>query len=62
MMKFDLWNGHKLCEVSFADCFFYPQDTVYRGNLYNKEREIIGDFTADNSVIVEKHFPGIFGN
>lgn len=62
MMNFDMWDDHKLKEVSFADCFFYPQDAVYRGNLYNNEREMIGDFTADNSVIVEMHFPGIFGN
>lgn len=59
-MKIDLWyKGEK---IHGADCYFYPNDGVYRGNLYNADWKIIGDYTSKDSTEIEKRFPGIFGN
>ena len=58
-MKIDIWyNGEK---AAFASCYFYPNEGIYRGNLYNEQGRIIGDFSARDSVEIEKRFPGIFG-
>ena len=59
-MKIDLWYpGEK---IVYADCFFYPNDCVYRGNVYNEHGKPVGDYFARDSVEIEKRFPGIFGN
>lgn len=59
-MKIDLWyKGEKIARI---DCYFYPDAGVYRGNLYNADGRIIGDFSAHDSVEIEKRFPGIFGD
>ena len=58
-MKIDIW--YKGEQVAAADCTFYPGDCEYRGNLYNASGRIIGDYSSKNSVEIEKHFPGIFG-
>jgi len=59
IMKVDLWyQGEK---VSFADCTFYPNDVIYRGNLYNANGRPIGDFSSRDSAEIERRFPGIFG-
>lgn len=59
-MTFNMWNDYRLKDVVCADCFFYPEKGTYSGNLYNENGVVIGDFTANNSVIIELHFPGIF--
>ena len=61
MIKFDYWykGAHK--DVACADCFFYPNNGYYAGNIYNKDGNPIGDFWSDDSVEIEKRFPGIFG-
>lgn len=64
MFKIDYWykDGRKARkEIAFVDCFFYPNEGLYRGNLFNSNKKAIGDFTSDNSAEIEKHFPGIFG-
>lgn len=58
-MKIDRWYQSE--RIAYADCYFYPNDGVYRGNLYNAEGKIIGDYVCKDSVEIEKHFPGIFG-
>ena len=59
-MNIDLWyKGEKIARI---DCYFYPESGIYRGNLYNANGRIIGDFSARDSVEIEKRFPGIFGN
>jgi len=59
-MKIDFWYpGEK---IAAADCFFYPNDGEYRGNVYNAEGKMVGDFTSRNSVEIEHRFPGIFGS
>ena len=58
-MHIDLWyEGEK---VVYADCFFYPNERIYRGNLYNADGKPIGDYSCRDSVLIEKRFPGIFG-
>ena len=59
-MTIDYWYSNR--KAAFADCTFYPADGVYRGNIYNSSGKPIGDYSSKNSVEVEKHFPGIFGN
>lgn len=64
MFKIDYWykDGRKAQkEIAFADCFFYPNSGHYAGNIYNKDGDIIGDYTSDNSIEIGKRFPGIFG-
>lgn len=57
-MKIDVWYlGEKIAGASVT---FYPHDNEYRGNLYNAQGRIIGDFSSKNSVEIEKRFPGIF--
>ena len=59
MIKIDKWyTGER---IHRADCFFYPEKGIYAGNVYNKAGKIIGDYWSDNSVEIEKRFPGIFG-
>lgn len=58
-MTIEKWyKGEKIAR---ADCFFYPETGIYRGNLYNKSGKIIGDYSARDSVEIEKRFPGILG-
>lgn len=57
-MTIDKWRKGRIAE---ADCFFYPNEGIYRGNLYNKNGEIIGDYSSRDSVEIEKRFHGIFG-
>ena len=59
-MKIDYWYNDRRNAV-YADVYFYPNEGVYRGNVYDANGEMIGDYTAVNSIEIEKHFPGIFG-
>ena len=61
-MIIDFWYGDSKKDIVKVDCYFYPNDGVYRGNIYNKDNKIIGDFTGSDSLKIEKAFPGIFGN
>lgn len=56
-MKIDKWyENEKIC---YADCYFYPNSGEYRGNLYNENGKIVGDYTAKDSVEIGKRFPNI---
>lgn len=57
-MKIDLWYEGET--IAFANCTFYPNEGIYRGNLFNAQGRIIGDFSARDSVEIGKRFPGIF--
>ena len=61
MIKFDFWHGESEKDIAGADCYFYPNSGHYAGNIYNKDGDIIGDYTSNNSVEIEEKFPGIFG-
>ena len=54
-IHFDFWYGHKLKDVTLIDAFFYPNERIYRGNIYINDKAI-GDFYTDNSVALEKLF------
>ena len=58
-MTIDIWYKGEI--PVFADCYFYANDGIYRGNVYNADGRIIGDYYSRNSVGIEKRFPGIFG-
>lgn len=58
-MKVDFWCTGET--VASADCFFYPNEGIYRGNLYNADGRMIGDYSSRDSAEIEKRFPGIFG-
>jgi hypothetical protein len=61
MIKIDFWNqGQTRKDADRVTVTFYPNDGIYRGNLYRDGRAI-ADFWSDNSVELEKTFPGIFG-
>ena len=61
-MKFDFWYENTKKDIARMDVFFYPDDGHYRGNLYNKNGDMIGDYVTTDSVEIENMFPGIFGN
>lgn len=55
----DMWYGDKFEPKKFhADAVFYPYETdyCYRGNIYNNQGKIIGDYEANNSQVIEDNF------
>lgn len=62
MINFDFWYNNTLKDVCFVSVSFSDADVIYRGNLYDKNKKIIGDFSCRNSCEIERTFPGIFGN
>ena len=61
MFNIDFWYGDSKKDIASADCYFYPNSGHYAGNIYNSKGDIIGDYTSNDSIEIEKHFPGIFG-
>ncbi len=61
-MTFDFWYGHSKKDVAFISYSFSDIDCVYRGNMYDANRKIIGDFSCADSVKIEKAFPGFSFN
>lgn len=61
MIKIDMWDGHNEKEIAAASVSFYPNAGIYRGNVYDKNGDFIGDFSSLDSVEIENRFPGIFG-
>ncbi len=55
MIKIDMWYGNDHTEADKIDITFYPNDGQYRGNIY-KDGKVIGDYTCNNSVELEKAF------
>lgn len=60
MVHFDWWYG-KIINLSLctATVTFYPNEGIYRGNIYY-EGKAVGDFWSNDSVAIEKRFPNIF--
>lgn len=53
----DMWYGDKFMPKKYgADAWFSDADCVYRGNIYDDNGKAIGDYTADDSTIIEKNF------
>ena len=61
MLKIDFWYGNSRKDICSADCYFYPNNGYYAGNVYDKDGKAIGDYTEKDSVKIEDEFPGIFG-
>lgn len=59
-MKIDLWYGGE--KIAYASATFYPNEGVYRGNVYNADGKAIGDFWSRDRVEIERRFPGIFND
>ena len=59
MLKIDKW--YKDEKIFRADCFFYPNDGTYRGNLYNLDGRIIGDYYGTDSAEIGKRLKINFG-
>ena len=59
-MEFDFWYGDTVAEVTSISCFFNDLDCEYRGNMYRKDGKCIGDFSATDSLEIEKYFKGVF--
>lgn len=56
MLKIDMWYGDKTEDAEKIDIFFSDCDCVYRGNIY-KNGKMIGDYTCDDSLVLERIFP-----
>ena len=57
-MNIDLWYMDSRRTVDAIDVFFYPNDGIYRGNLYCKGMAI-GDYSTKDSLLIAKAFPHI---
>lgn len=55
MIKIDMWYGNNQKEADEVSVSFYPNDGEYRGNIY-KDGKIIGDYTCNDSIELEKSF------
>lgn len=61
MINIDMWDGDNHKEADKIDITFYPNDGEYRGNIY-KDGKIVGDYTCDDSLELEKDFPQLTFN
>lgn len=59
-MRIDMWYGDDKSKIAFVDVFFSDIDCIYRGNVYDDNKRIIGDYSSDDSTEIEQAFPGIF--
>lgn len=50
-----MWYGDDHEKADKIDVTFYPNDGVYRGNIY-KDGKTVGDYTCSDSVELEKSF------
>ena len=55
MINIDMWYRDKKEDADRIDIFFSDIGCVYRGNIY-KGGKIIGDYSCDNSLELEKAF------
>lgn len=58
-VNIDMWHGEDPGTVDDLDLMFYPNDGIYRGNLY-RAGKMIGDFVVTNSLMLEALFPQLF--
>ena len=55
MIKIDMWYGDDQKQADKIDINFYTNDGEYRGNIYKNEK-MIGDYTCNDSVELERSF------
>ena len=57
----DMWYGDEFNKYDYdADAAFYPNEGVYRGNIYDKTGKIVGDYSCSDSVTIAKELGVIF--
>lgn len=59
-MFIDYWYGHCKKDIAFISYSFSDLDCIYRGNIYDKDKKIIGDFSTYDSLEIEKYLKGDF--
>lgn len=57
----DMWYKDSPLDADKIDIFFSDLDCIYRGNIY-KNGEIIGDYSAKETKLIEKMFPQLIFN
>lgn len=63
MLKIDLWYNDNISDISYiGNITFNDIDCNYRGHVFTEKGRLIGDFTCNDSVELEKRFPGCFGD
>lgn len=55
-MKIDYWYKHKKTDIYYIDCFFSDIDCIYRGNIYDKHKKPIGDYSTYDSTKISEYF------
>ena len=60
-MKIDFWYGDTMEQITGISYSFYPNEGIYRGNLY-KNGKPVADYVTTDSAEIEKIVPGIFGD
>ena len=56
MLNIDMWYNNAIEEADKITVAFSDIDVMYRGNIY-KDNKIIGDYSCNDSVELEKAFP-----
>lgn len=56
MLNIDMWYNNAVEEADKITVTFSDIDAMYRGNIY-KDNKIIGDYSCNDSVELEKAFP-----
>jgi hypothetical protein len=55
-LNIDMWYGDKFEPMMYgADAYFSGSDYVYRGNIYNDQGKVIGDYESDDSSFIGKN-------
>lgn len=61
----DMWYKDKFEPKKYrVDACFYPQGSFgyqYRGNIYNEDGKVIGDYATDDSCLISENFIVDFG-
>lgn len=55
MIKLDFWYNDKIKDVDSIDIHFYSNSCYYAGNMF-KNNKMIGDYTTNDSLEIEKTF------
>ena len=61
MLNIDMWYNNAVEEADKITVTFSDIDAMYRGNIY-KDNKIIGDYSCNDSVELEKAFPQLIFN
>lgn len=60
--QIDMWYGDVFDPKKHTiDCFFSDCDCVYRGNIYNENGKVIGDYQSPDSCWIQRFFNINFG-